>query len=81
MAFFRAVSSNETVPGITGAGVTLRAPHSGDFAEWAALRETSRRFLVPWEPTGRPMISRAALFAGGSSDMRKTNAAIWPMRF
>src|SRR6476646_4960257 len=50
MAFFRAVSSNETVLGITGAGVTLRAPHSGDFAEWAALRETSRRFLVPWQP-------------------------------
>jgi len=35
---------------MTGAGVMLRPPHSGDFAEWAALRETSRRFLVPWEP-------------------------------
>jgi ribosomal-protein-alanine N-acetyltransferase len=35
---------------MTGAGVTLRPPHSGDFAEWVALRETSRRFLVPWEP-------------------------------
>ena len=42
------------MPGITGAGVTLRPPHSGDFAEWAALRETSRRFLVPWEPTWPP---------------------------
>jgi ribosomal-protein-alanine N-acetyltransferase len=50
MAFFRTVSSNETVPSMTGAGVTLRPPHSGDFAEWAALREMSRRFLVPWEP-------------------------------
>jgi len=51
MAFFRTVSFNETMPGITGAGVTLRAPQSGDFAEWAALREGSRKFLVPWEPT------------------------------
>ena len=50
MAFFRTVSFNETPPGITGAGVTLRAPHGGDFAEWAALRETSRAFLMPWEP-------------------------------
>ena len=29
----------------------LRAPHSGDIAEWAALREESRDFLTPWEPT------------------------------
>jgi len=54
MAFFRAVSSNETMPSIVGAGITLRAPHSGDFAEWAALRETSRGFLVPWEPIWPP---------------------------
>ena len=51
MALFRTVSFNEIIPGITGAGVTLRAPHSGDFAEWAALRAASRNFLVPWEPT------------------------------
>ena len=51
MAFFRTVSSNETVPTITGAGVTLRPPHTGDVTEWAILRETSRSFLVPWEPT------------------------------
>ena len=51
MAFFRTVSFNETTPSITGAGVTLRTPHSGDFAEWVALRETSRNFLIPWEPT------------------------------
>src|SRR5207344_1636469 len=54
MAFFRTVSSNETMPSIAGAGISLRAPHSGDFAEWAALRETSRGFLVPWEPTWPP---------------------------
>ena len=54
MAFFRTVSSNDTMPGISGAGVTLRPPHSGDFAEWAALRETSRAFLTPWEPIWPP---------------------------
>jgi [ribosomal protein S5]-alanine N-acetyltransferase len=54
MALFRTVSFNEIVPAVTGAGVTLRAPQSGDFAEWAALRETSRDFLVPWEPTWPP---------------------------
>jgi ribosomal-protein-alanine N-acetyltransferase len=51
MAFFRSVSINETLPAIAGAGVTLRVPHGGDYAEWAALRESSRAFLVPWEPT------------------------------
>lgn len=42
------------MPSIAGAGISLRAPHSGDFAEWAALRETSRAFLTPWEPTWPP---------------------------
>jgi ribosomal-protein-alanine N-acetyltransferase len=51
MALFRTVSINETTPSITGAGVMLRVPHSGDYTEWAALRESSRAFLVPWEPT------------------------------
>ncbi len=50
MAFFRTVSSNDTAPAIVGEGVTLRAPQPGDHAEWAGLRETSRRFLTPWEP-------------------------------
>jgi ribosomal-protein-alanine N-acetyltransferase len=31
--------------------LTLRPPQHGDFREWAALRETSRAFLEPWEPT------------------------------
>src|SRR5471030_2140041 len=51
MAFFRTVTSNETLPAVAGDGVTLRVPQGGDYAEWAALRETSRAFLVPWEPT------------------------------
>jgi len=51
MAFFRTVTANETMPAIAGPGVTLRAPLSSDHAAWAALRESSRPFLVPWEPT------------------------------
>ena len=51
MAFFRSVSFSESVPAIAGAGVALRVPQSSDFAEWTALREASRDFLVPWEPT------------------------------
>jgi ribosomal-protein-alanine N-acetyltransferase len=50
MAFFRTVSFNDTLPAITGAGVVLRVPQSGDYAEWVALREASRDFLTPWEP-------------------------------
>ena len=49
MALFRI--ADESLPAICGAGVTLRVPQSGDFTEWAALRELSRAFLVPWEPT------------------------------
>jgi ribosomal-protein-alanine N-acetyltransferase len=51
MAFFRSVSFSDSVPAIVGDGVSLRVPQSSDYAEWAALRETSRDFLVPWEPT------------------------------
>jgi ribosomal-protein-alanine N-acetyltransferase len=32
-------------------GVRLRPHRATDFAEWAALREASRDFLQPWEPT------------------------------
>ena len=51
MAFFRTVTSNEHVPTIGGDGVVLRAPQPSDYAEWASLREASRAFLVPWEPS------------------------------
>jgi [ribosomal protein S5]-alanine N-acetyltransferase len=51
MAFFRTVSLSEQMPAVVGDGVMLRAPQMGDFAEWAALREASRDFLTPWEPT------------------------------
>jgi [ribosomal protein S5]-alanine N-acetyltransferase len=50
MAIFRSVTFSEQMPAVNGDGVYLRAPVSGDHAEWAALREASRVFLTPWEP-------------------------------
>src|SRR3974390_2245103 len=51
MAFFRTLNFTEPVPTIHGEGLTLRVPQIADHAEWAALREISREFLTPWEPT------------------------------
>jgi [ribosomal protein S5]-alanine N-acetyltransferase len=51
MAFFRTINFSEPLPSIAGEGVALRVPQMTDFTEWAALRETSRDFLIPWEPT------------------------------
>ncbi len=36
---------------VKGERVTLRPPRLEDFEAWAALREESRAFLQPWEPT------------------------------
>jgi ribosomal-protein-alanine N-acetyltransferase len=36
---------------LDGEGVRLRPHRASDFPEWSALREQSRRFLQPWEPT------------------------------
>jgi ribosomal-protein-alanine N-acetyltransferase len=36
---------------LEGDGVQLRPPRMADFSEWAALRQASRDFLQPWEPT------------------------------
>ncbi len=51
MAFFRTVSLTDVMPAVAGEGVVLRPPQMSDCAEWAALREASRDFLTPWEPT------------------------------
>jgi ribosomal-protein-alanine N-acetyltransferase len=51
MAFFRSIQLSETHPIVQGDGVYLRAPQMSDFNAWAELRENSRDFLVPWEPT------------------------------
>jgi ribosomal-protein-alanine N-acetyltransferase len=51
VAFFRSVSFSEPPLSMSGDGVVLRAPQMADFDDWAALREASRAFLTPWEPT------------------------------
>jgi len=51
MAFFRSVNFSEQLPAIGGDTVVLRPPQMSDYPEWAALREASRDFLTPWEPT------------------------------
>jgi ribosomal-protein-alanine N-acetyltransferase len=51
MTFFRAVSFTEPSLSVSSDAVVLRAPQMADFEEWAALREASREFLTPWEPT------------------------------
>jgi ribosomal-protein-alanine N-acetyltransferase len=46
---------------IEGEGVMLRSPELRDFQEWADLREASRDFLTPWEPTwGQDELSRGS---------------------
>ena len=51
MAFFRTINFSEPLPSIVGEGVVLRTPQMTDYTDWAALREGSREFLTPWEPT------------------------------
>jgi len=51
MALFRTISSPEPLPPIAGDTVMLRTPQMADFTAWTALREASREFLTPWEPT------------------------------
>ena len=51
MAFFRTINFTEPLLSVAGAGVTLRPPQMTDFSDWATLREASRDFLMPWEPT------------------------------
>lgn len=36
---------------LQGERVHLRPPQSGDWTAWADVRERSREFLTPWEPT------------------------------
>jgi len=51
--------------------LTLRLPEHGDFRPWAELRDKSRDFLVPWEPTwAADHLSRRAF----------TNRVYWSVR-
>ncbi len=51
MALFRLGPASDTTTFVRGDGVYLRAPEMRDFEAWASLRERSRAFLTPWEPT------------------------------
>lgn len=51
MALFRLGPTNESVNFVRGEGVYLRPPEMRDYEAWAGLRERSRGFLAPWEPT------------------------------
>jgi [ribosomal protein S5]-alanine N-acetyltransferase len=51
MAFFRTINFADPLPSVAGKGVLLRMPQATDYADWTALREASRDFLTPWEPT------------------------------
>lgn len=49
MALMR--KDNDGARRIDGEGVYLRAPEPRDYQDWADVRESSRNFLTPWEPT------------------------------
>ncbi len=51
MALFRIGASNDNAHFIRGEGVYLRPGESRDFPAWVEVRERSRAFLTPWEPT------------------------------
>ena len=51
MAFFRLGPSNDNANFIRGQGLYLRPGDISDHLAWAHLRERSRGFLMPWEPT------------------------------
>jgi ribosomal-protein-alanine N-acetyltransferase len=51
MALFRLTKPMDPEPLLRGDGVTLRPAVSSDYFAWARLREQSRAFLTPWEPT------------------------------
>lgn len=38
-------------PVLEGDGVVLRYPEMSDYSQWCKLRDESRDFLAPWEPT------------------------------
>lgn len=60
MAFLRR-DGEETQRRLHAEGVFLRHPDPRDYAQWFALRDASRAFLQPWEPTWPPdELSRAS---------------------
>jgi [ribosomal protein S5]-alanine N-acetyltransferase len=51
MALFGLARSADPQPLVRGEGLYLRPAIAADYSAWARLREQSRAFLAPWEPT------------------------------
>jgi ribosomal-protein-alanine N-acetyltransferase len=51
MALFGLARSTDPQPLVRGDGLYLRPAIAADYSAWARLREQSRAFLTPWEPT------------------------------
>jgi len=51
MALFRISRLADPAPLVRGEGIYLRPAQSVDFPAWTQLREQSREFLSPWEPS------------------------------
>jgi ribosomal-protein-alanine N-acetyltransferase len=51
MALFGLARSIDLQPLVRGDGLYLRPTIAADYSAWASLREQSRAFLTPWEPT------------------------------
>lgn len=61
MEWLRPAISASSRRALRSGEVVLRAPEFGDYEAWADLRNRSRAFLEPWEPTWAPdELSRAA---------------------
>ena len=61
MALFGLARSADLLPTVRGDGLYLRPAIAADYPAWARLREQSRAFLTPWEPTWTPDdLTRAA---------------------
>jgi len=51
MALFGLARSADPQPLVRGDGLYLRPAIAADYSAWARLREQSRAFLAPWEPS------------------------------
>jgi ribosomal-protein-alanine N-acetyltransferase len=61
MALLSNFMDSSSIPVLKGARVFLRVPQATDYTAWSALRASSRKFLIPWEPLWPPDdLSRAA---------------------
>ena len=64
MALFRLGPSTDNAHFIKGDGIYLRPGQMRDFDQWRWVREFSRDFLIPWEPTwGKDDLTRSAFRA------------------